>query len=218
MPSQTPASSAQDNVRRDMSISITDPTTSQTVGSSFTVQGNYSCPIGNPTFACSIAPASSAEGQTVNKLSADYVTAGTSTWEAYFSGISQGNFNVTATISHTGQSKNSSVTISVSTNPGVYVSSPQQGASIPTGTYTVTGTVDAAYVTGYQVQVSLTGNGVTDGGPVTATPDEDGNWTVDLPIDGGLSGDTDINFKVVLLPANSTIPVSEVAVGKLTVE
>jgi hypothetical protein len=57
MTNTTPQPAPKKPVGDDMSISITDPPANQVVGGSFTVQGNYYCPVGGPTFQCSISPA-----------------------------------------------------------------------------------------------------------------------------------------------------------------
>jgi hypothetical protein len=217
MPNPTP-SPVRENTKRDMTISITDPSANEVMGMSFTVQGNYSCPVGNPTFLCSLARAPSDDGGAA-KIQPLYLTSATSTWEAYFTGVVPGNYTVTGTISHPGASVSTpAVPISVSGSPGVTVSSPAQGNTIPFGTCTVIGTVDPAYLSGYTVQVSLMGNGVTCGGPVNATPDQSGNWSVDLPVESGLSGDANMSVQVILLKSGTTTSICELAVGNLSIQ
>jgi hypothetical protein len=216
------ASSPAGNLRQgDMSISITDPSADEVMGGSFAVQGNYSCPVGNPTFACDLAPAApSVRGQMapIKRILPLYLTSATSTWEAYFTGVAPGNYTVTGTISHPGDSKSTpAVPISVSAAPGVTVSCPAQGDSIPSGNYSAIGSVDPAYLSGYLVQASLTTNGITVAGPTLTTPDQSGNWSACLPIQDALEGDSNMNINVLLLVAGSTTVVSELAIGNLTI-
>jgi hypothetical protein len=204
-----------------MSISITDPPANQVVGGSFTAQGNYYCPVGGPTFQCSISPAPTGKrvSPVAAKTPAMYVTAGSSTWEAYFSGVPAGNYTVNASISHTGSIVNAApVNISVSATPPVTISSPQQGDTISTGGCSVTGTVGSAYISGYTVICSLTGNGLVGGGPVGADPDQSGNWSVNLPVPQGLSGNTNMNVNVNLVAPATNASACEAAVGSLTIQ
>jgi hypothetical protein len=192
-----------------MSISITDPPANQVLGGMFTVQGNYYCPVGNPNIQCNISPAAKAYV---------YLTYVNSTWEAYFSGVPAGNYIVNASISHPGETVNASpVNMSVSATPPVTINSPKEGDTIAPGGYTVSGTVPAAYTSGYKIYCSLTGAGVVTGPPVSANPDQNGNWSVLLPISPGWAGFNKMNVNVQLIATNTNAIACEEAVGSLTI-
>jgi hypothetical protein len=200
-----------------MSITITDPPANETVGTQFTVQGKYYCPqTPTPTITCSRT------GPNNSSIDAVYITYASGGWEAYFNNSATGASTVTAKISHPGQpAVPTSVDVTVSSSPGVTVTAPAEGDDIPTGSYQVQGTCALDYNnSNFAIQCSLTCNGVTSGSAVTATVNSrTGSWTADLPIDGGLDGDTEMNVNVVIVPTGTTpaTPVVETAVGSLTI-
>ncbi len=205
----------------DMSISITDPPANQVVGSFFTVIGTFYCPVGGPTILCSISPTSAGGGQrpVPAKIQALYLTNTGSTWGSYFTGLTAGNYTVNASIAHTGSQVNAApVNISVSATPPVTITSPKEGDTFPVGTITVNGTVGSDYLSGYNVVCSLTGAGFVAGGPITATPDQSGNWSATLPVPQGVSGYNRMNVNANLVNTNTNACVCEIAVGSLTVQ
>jgi hypothetical protein len=210
-----------------MSISITDPPpppANQNVGSSFTVSGTFYCPVGGPTFTCSISPTTTSKRESPGpaKIQSLYLTNAQATWGAYFSGVAAGDYTISASIMHTGSQINAApVNITVgATPPPVTITSPTEGATFPVGTIAVSGTVSSGYLSGYNVSCSLTGAGfVATGSPVTATPDQYGNWSVTLPVPQGVSGYNRMNVNANLIDTvNNNAVVYEMAVGSLTVQ
>ncbi len=192
-----------------LSISITAPPSEGTVGPSFTVSGNYSSPNGTPSFTCHLTPAERA-----GNIGPVYLTfpetPPSTTWEAYFSGVPAGTYSIFAQVTFGSESQSTSENVTVADPPPVRITEPAEGATLPAGTYTVSGTGASG-----TVQVSLTWSGLPLSGPVSA-PVTDAGWKADLLIPAALDGFTRLNVNADLL-TDSPNPIGETAVGSLSV-
>ena len=113
-----------------MSITIADPPNNSSVGSSFTVSGNWECGVtSSPIFSCTLQNGIAASTITSQSETLPY------TWSAFFSGIAAGSYTVTAEINHTGRNK--SAELSVTVPHALAITTPKVGDQIPLGDYTV---------------------------------------------------------------------------------
>src|SRR5262249_24982666 len=155
-------------------------------------------------------------GQNGATINAAYVTYSSGGWEAYFNDPTTGASTVTATISHQGQpAVPTSVDVTVSGDPGVTVTSPKEGDSVPSGTCVVSGTCAPEYANPrYQILCSFTSNGFTSNQVAGTTASRTGDWQANLPIDVEQVGNPTANINVVIVLTGTTTPLCGRAVGK----
>lgn len=219
MPAQTsPAAQTADKPRMpegDMSITINDPQTGEAVTPSMAVSGNYYCPqTPTPFIKCVLKPDGGGDD-----VSSTYLNYSNGSWEAYFESVSAGGYTAKAIIKHdkdSTDSKHTTVSFSVQTDPGLTTTTPPTGTTEPVDkSFPVKGTVDSEYAnSNYFVSVYLVAGGAAITTPQQAYPDGDGKWSTDVNMP---NDETEADIHADLWQVNGTEAITESVIGKITI-